>query len=196
MKSWVLCSTVVILLLLGGIVGSWIADQQAKTSAERLTPCSGGVCSTSFWDYETPDPLCVIDPTCVSPFYSYDPGVRHFMGIRWWDISEDESLPTAWQALAPPNAILYFSIIVILAFTVAAEVRWDLAMLGLEAVITVACLKSVGSWFVSIDQLPSGHSFAVGLEQILIYGVAVALLMVSIIFGHKRRSRNLHMVFR
>lgn len=178
-----------ILLLLGGVAGLIIADAQAKASAAWITPCSGGVCSTSFWDYESRDSLCILDPTCVSPFYNYDPGTRHFMGIMWWGLSEDEDLPTAWQSLAWPNAILYLFIAAIMAFAVAATIRWRAVVVGFEAMLTVACLKTIGLWFATVERLPGGHSPAVELEQITVYGVAVALLTISVIAGYRHSNQ-------
>jgi hypothetical protein len=114
----------------------------------RLLDRCNTSCS-SFADFERADPLCIIDPTCVSPLYKPDKAAaQSWTGLAYWRSGEHQGHPPVWKALALPNYAVFMAVMLALAVAVVhfgARVR--ARVLAVLAIFTW-CLLSVTSWFI------------------------------------------------
>ena len=147
----------------------------------KLTdPCMEGSCH-SFAAYERHDPFCIIDPTCVSPFYRDTlPTIPHWEGVIVFDGL------SGWgngrHVLALPN---YIAFILVGAGLVIAVVRYirrpSVRRLALFA-IYAWCTYTVMGWFAYISYVdpttpwinPESLAFLLGSLSILTLAARVA----------------------
>jgi hypothetical protein len=142
-------------------------------------------CNT-FADFERADPLCISDPTCVSPLYKPNRATaQNWTGLAYWRSGEQQEHPPVSKTLALPNYTVF--ILLLLGATIAARciARASVRRYVLVA-IYVWCFLSVTSWFipsmnpdwpnVSYDMgSPSGWLAigTLGLSLCLLSGVAI-----------------------
>ncbi len=99
---------------------------------------------TTFGDYAGHDPLCAIDPTCISPLYNlHAVGVQDWVGLDGWRLELGQLPAPGDKALAPPNYALFMVAITGAAMYVVHQRR----KLLLD-VLFVWCALQITSWFV------------------------------------------------
>jgi hypothetical protein len=157
--------------------------------AHALSTCQDS-CDT-FLDFERADPLCIADPTCVSPLYKVtDSKAQHWSGIAYYRLGWERDYPSASLALAMPNYIIFMLLAIAAVALVGRRVGARYALLA----IFVWSMASAISWFsprlhpLWIDFAP-GHAslwidFAPGhaslwLEMGLI-GLSLSLLTATV----------------
>ncbi len=127
-------------------IGAWYLSLALQI---RLIDRCNVQCFT-FSDYERVDPLCIIDPTCVSPLYNpHTLSPQPWTGLAYWGFGWGEPKhPSIATALAIPNYVLFT---LLAALTAAATSRWvkrtDLRH-GILLAIFVWCILSATSWFI------------------------------------------------
>jgi hypothetical protein len=72
-----------------------------------LKPCNSYPSCQAFSAYEKRDPLCIIDPTCISPFYKtpQSGSVPHWQGVVF--LGETNSYGNGRHLLALPNYLAF-----------------------------------------------------------------------------------------
>jgi hypothetical protein len=138
-------------------------------------------------EYQSHDPFCAIDATCVSVFYSdSNPGLRDWMGLRGWSLSAGQLRPSSpTHVLAIPNAILF----ILLASMLIAIVRWYLRVRWRRAAMTAIAIWCIGTiiwWFVDIATYDS-TSYWRFLPEIFLTLFVASACWAGVVFGLKIR---------
>jgi hypothetical protein len=137
-------ATVVLTVIM--VLGFWRLDKVLVASCDMT--CG------SFAEYERRDPLCVVDPTCVSPLYNpARGGVQRWDGAEWYSLPLEQELPSRAQVFAPPNCLALMAFLVTLVFGVerlGASMRWRRTF---YVCVVSAVVVQVSLWFDYIDDL-------------------------------------------
>jgi hypothetical protein len=104
-------------------------------------PC-GSKCHQTFSVHERHDPYCIIDPACISPFYSStwdqvgtDPQfMPHWQGLEW--LGEAGTYGTGLHMLAIPNYMLFMLSLCVIVLIIKRVARPSLRRFLLAAVTT------------------------------------------------------------
>jgi len=115
---------------------------------------------TTFSDYVGHDPLCAIDPTCISPLYNPRAiGVQNWVGLDGWRLALGQFSAPGDKAFAPPNyAFFMIAITGAVMYVVRHRRRWALA------VLFIWCVLQITSWFVLLGTSGTPFSPLVVLE--------------------------------
>lgn len=155
-----------------------------------LAPCTDAGQCTTFVDYSMHDPFCILEPTCVSPFYnpSWSGGAPHWQGLRWIDDSLLIS-GSGLTMLAIPNLILFALLataaIVVATLRVDAGRRRNLAITA----ISTWCILEVAGWIATVGSLdPEQHTFTLGTAMLLL--IAASWLGCSAYIAGRIQRRN------
>ena len=159
----------IVLLAVALWCGFWLLQ------AVLLAPCAAS-CSTVA-DYATHDPLCLADPTCVSPFYRPDqPGVQDWTGLRAWRLESYQLPPPSSRSLAPLNYVFFMGIMVpAVAFAARRARRSTGSNMALATLLVWAGLE-IGSWF-----LTAAWSDTTLNAMVLVEGAITLLVSFSIL---------------
>lgn len=151
-----------------------------------LLPCSGAGNCTTFLDYSLHDPLCVLDPTCVSPFYRPAQASRsgyapHWQGLVW--LSDPLLVSGNWVSmLAIPNYCLCMLLMVTASLCV---MRWSRSIAcrryGLTVVSTWCILEVVG-WFLIATALTPDKNVGQAIGTLLFLLLTSLTLLGAVIY--------------
>jgi hypothetical protein len=130
-------ATIFALILWGGLF---------VTQGVLLGRCQDS-CDT-FLDFERTDPLCIVDPTCVSPLYKVaNSNAQNWSGLAYWRLGWEREYPQAAKALALPNYVIFMLLAVAAtSFVVHRLTHRRLrryALLGVFVWVTASAI----SWF-------------------------------------------------
>ena len=147
----------------------------------RLGDCDTA-CMTPV-DYYRQDPLCIVDPTCVSPMYRpYADGVQRWVGVAGWRVDQGQLPPPGAQAFSLPN---YVAFLVLMMLNVAVTRRLTRQM-RCERYLLFAVgawvLLEVGRWFFDLTWLDQTFDLEVLLEAVVVL-VTTALLFAWSVKG-------------
>ena len=134
---------VVAIATLAAGVGFWFMQNAL------LATCGvSDVSCTTFTDYALHDPLCVIDPSCVSPFYHpYTSGVQRWIGMQGWNLAESQQPPDGANFLAIPNYILFMLLAITAVAIISRKAHSSRSRkLALTAVF-IWCITETASWW-------------------------------------------------
>jgi hypothetical protein len=149
-------------------VAIWIAGWAIQLPL--LSTCDSDC--TTFGDYVGHDPLCAIDPTCISPLYNPRAlGVQNWVGLDGWRLELDQFPAPGDKALAPPNYALFMAIVTGIAFQIARH-RKKRAL----TVLFLWCALQVTSWFVVAALSDSTLNPVVALEACIALLVSLGWL--------------------
>ncbi len=154
----------------------WMGFQVARRNAQA--PCDMSSRCTVFLDYLGRDPYCVVDPTCVSPFYNpdWESGAPHWQGFAWLD---DRLLSdgNGFDMLAPFNYILFM--LLAQALTVIFVRRGGKYRAVAMLAILLWCLLEIVRWLVLVVDLEGLNSMiTIGFLMILLASFS-SLFLVS-----------------
>jgi hypothetical protein len=170
-----------VLTAAGGTVAAGVyALNSALISSECAVNCA------SFSEYEREDPVCIVDPSCVSLLYRYDgSGERRWMGTHWWSLAEEQEAPPSWQALAPLNYLFFLLLTVSLAVAASRRLAGHGQRLVLTA-LTAWSATAVCAWIVAAAEQPSRgivvapYSAALLAEGALLMIVTIAVPWLAV----------------
>lgn len=139
-----------------------------------LSACDSD-CAT-FGDYVGRDPLCAIDPTCISPLYNPNAtGVQNWVGLNGWRLELGQFPAPGDKVLAPPNYIL-FMITVTGAVLYIVRRRWGRAL----TVLFVWCALQITSWFIFAAMSDPTLNLVVVLEACVVLLISLLWLAVAV----------------
>jgi hypothetical protein len=131
-----------------------------------------------FWGYERVDPLCVIDPVCVSPFYrSGHYGVANWTGVNGWSLPGGQMPAPGDRVLAIPNYIAYM--LVMIAGILGAR-RYVSSRHKRQLVILTLLTWTATSevyWFIAASNINGGLTMTIFLEAVVT--ITTSLLMLA-----------------
>jgi hypothetical protein len=147
-------------------------------------------CST-FTDYESADPLCIIDPTCLSPFFrSTTYTVQPFTGAAYYRLGMDRDYPAPVKTFAIPNFILF--LLTAIVFVVAGErlIRSASSRYLARLAIFSYCTASAIGWSAYLWSPPweGTPDRAVLVEISVILILALSLVAAAIHFAQRRHE--------
>jgi hypothetical protein len=127
---------------------------------------------TTFGDYVGHDPLCALDPTCISPLYSPRAlGVQNWMGLDGWRLELGQFSAPGDEALAPPNYALFMVLVTGAVIYVARHRRRRVL-----AVLFAWSALQIASWFVLAAMSDSAFNPVVALEAFITLLISLSWL--------------------
>ncbi len=139
------------------------------------------------WGYERVDPLCIIDPVCVSPFYrSVHDGVEDWTGVNGWSLPGGQMPAPGDRVLAIPNYIAYMIVVIVCILGarkyVPSSHRRQLVILALFIWTIVSELY----WFIAAANINGSFTTLIFLEAAATIAASL-LILTAVARGHTTR---------
>jgi hypothetical protein len=163
-------------LILTLVLALWFGSLYIRN--RMLAPCSDPGRCTAFVDYSLHDPFCLIDPTCVSPFYNpaWSGGVApHWQGLQW--VTDPLLISgNAVTMLAVPNYIVFMALASLLIVIVARHVNAGRAQKEALTIVLAWSTLEIGSWFFRAAALDPGQGASFVLTSSVLLLASMFLL--------------------